>query len=310
MLTIVATDADDFAGTRNPCTSGIDQLGTSSKRIIEFQFSHRKPIVRLVTGTRAVVAAWLLRVSIRNFVSIERAQLFRSVIPIYKDSSRRRQRAKESCAVSLGHDPGIRNHNCTPVRARSNQPAKALLQPQRCMRHHVFAERIAATFRNGLAVRSRDRLRRYPKRKLGDQKSAQRVPGDIHTLPIRGCAQKNSATRFAKLRKQRIARLFTMNEKGTLDRHAAAPELCRRLPHIAMTREQHEDSAVRCAGEIVDHPHDGPEVSGRICIWSGRVLRNRKNCLTREVEWRLERLSYRRNGQLIQAEPPGEKFES
>src|SRR5690242_17082672 len=164
--------------------------------------------------------------------------------PRTDDTPRRRESVHQPAAVRLGDDTWIGNDHDAAVGTAANQPAEALLEPQRRVRKHVLDERIPAPLRNRLAIGGGDRLRRYAERKFGDEQCAQGVAGDVNALPERRGAEEHRAARLTEPSEQRIARIVSVHEHGPPLFRAAYPELCRHGAHVAMAREQHEHSAV------------------------------------------------------------------
>ena len=87
MLAIIAANADDLAWPRNPYMGVGDDVGSSSKRIIELQLSHHRTLIEwLVTESVIVGCA----------VFVEGFELSRGLVPMYKNPACRRQRASAS----------------------------------------------------------------------------------------------------------------------------------------------------------------------------------------------------------------------
>src|SRR4051812_31704121 len=59
-------------------------------------------------------------------------------------SGRRGKRLEQLLAVALRDQARVHDDHDPTIRRRANQAAEALLQPQRCVRHHVLVECIAA----------------------------------------------------------------------------------------------------------------------------------------------------------------------
>src|SRR6185437_8642149 len=132
--------------------------------------------------------------------------------------------AQQLTAVSLRDYARIGNNDGAAIGASTYKPAKALLETQRRMGQHVFAERVAAACGDGLALRRGHGLRWNPERKPRDYQRAQRITGHVDPFPVRRRAEQYRVAGVAKALQQSVASILAVNEKRELVSQIASPE--------------------------------------------------------------------------------------
>src|SRR5436190_21635881 len=115
------------------------------------------------------------------------------------DQWRRRQRIDEAAAVSPGPETRIEHRENAAVATMADEPAQALLQHQDRQRDLILGERVAASSADRFDARGGNRIRRRRERQLVDDDAAERVAGDVHTLPAARGGEEHGGGLLAEL---------------------------------------------------------------------------------------------------------------